>query len=438
MKIFGNKKRIFGILFIVLIFSNLILIVTGFSEKEAYKVVYKIVYLEIYAALSFITFWISKSWLCNLTLSWIYYTISALGPLFISEQYFQVYNPFVVFLLTYALMLLGYYIVGISSHKLAFPRLKYIKATRIRLSWKTILYALFCFSTLLCCIYVFKNRALLFGGALEDGRVSAMAGNGVLLYGIQLYILTIPLMFMMFLQKKITWYVFFPLTIIAGGGMLMLGYRTPAFVMLILLLIIAVRVDLINLRKSINLAIVLFVFAMIFEVFRSGQAVDSMFSAVLDRFSARFGVSAVNTSYVFSTFPARVPFQHGYSNVIDLIMLLPGPGDDFSMWLKKMVGISFSGGGLAAPIQCSFYIDFGYPGMFIGMFFLGVFKRYIDDWSYSRGEINFWQIYLPYAFIMSGGCITDAFILPGVFFIVYYFIMIFANHELRIPLKEKR
>lgn len=50
-------------------------------------------------------------------------------------------------------------------------------------------------------IYIIKNYNLLFGGNLESGRIDAMAGNGILLYGMWLGIIAVCLLFELMLRK---------------------------------------------------------------------------------------------------------------------------------------------------------------------------------------------------------------------------------------------
>lgn len=374
----------------------------------------KALYLGMYLLLSIVCFLLSADWISTLTLFWLQYTIYSLGYLFSKTTY--LYNPFFVVLGSFALLLVGYCIeYGTRNINIKIFRIK--RSRWIRMKWKTIIHVMYVFSSIMWGIYIAKNRVFLFGGNLESGRVDAMSGNGVFLYAVMLHVMYIPLLYILLKKNEISRQRFYCLVPISCAELISLGFRTPLVIPIFCILVIKARLRKFSIGKAIPYFLVMFVLAMLYEMIRAGNSFS--FAALLERFSSRFDVCMWNYNFVVTTFPKHISFQHGYTNVIDLIMLLPGPGQDFSLWLKDAVGIVYDGGGLVTFIQGSFYIDFGIPGMMIGMLMLGYFKAKVDKKLISNPYISFWNAYLPYALSMVCGNITGAFILPMVFFVVY-------------------
>jgi oligosaccharide repeat unit polymerase len=87
----------------------------------------------------------------------------------------------------------------------------------------------------------------------------------------------------------------------------------------------------------------------------------------------------VNNLYVidlvFDLYPIFEPFMYGRSYVIDAITLLPGPQPHFGFWLKDRFGLTFDGGGVTQTIVGEFYLNFGWGGIIVGMFLLGMAFR---------------------------------------------------------------
>ncbi len=79
--------------------------------------------------------------------------------------------------------------------------------------------------------------------------------------------------------------------------------------------------------------------------------------------------------FIFDLYPAFEPFMYGRSYAIDIITLLPGPQPHFGFWLKDRLGLVFDGGGVTQTIVGEFYLNFGWVGIVVGMFLLGVAFR---------------------------------------------------------------
>ncbi len=99
----------------------------------------------------------------------------------------------------------------------------------------------------------------------------------------------------------------------------------------------------------------------------------------------------VNNLYVldliFDLYPRSEPFMLGRSYLIDLITILPGPQPHFGFWLKDRLGLDFAGGGVTQTIVGEFFLNFGWIGVLIGMFLLGVGLRISYD-ILSSSEIT--------------------------------------------------
>lgn len=404
----------------------MLLIIFGFLDLK------KGLYIEMYMVLSCICFLISHNWISSLTLFWIQYTIYALGYLFLKVNY--AYDPFFVIIGGFLFLLIGYAFSYFRSIKI-FRNIN-IKKAKKRLTWEMMVKILFLFASFMWIIYIVKNRSFLYGGNLESGRVDAMSGNGVFLYSINLNIMIVPMLYLLLKRKEIKKSSAMVMILICALELISVGYRTPLLIAVLCIVVIEARLRKIDVKKAIRYFLILFFIAMIYEIYRAGENIS--LNLISTKIGNRFGVCMWNLNYVYNTFPRVHPFQYGYTNLLDIIMLLPGPGKDYSMWLKDMVGMSFSGGGLATFIQASFYIDFGNIGIVVGMLFLGLFKGLVDKKIESKEYIGFWGSYLPYAFSMVGGCITDAFIMPSILFVVYSIMNHFAKDDLNLRRLDKR
>lgn len=424
IKLDKNKKLIF----FLLCFACIVLAGLCGLGILAWK---KALYLELYLVLSIFCFAITRNWISTLTLFWLQYTIYSLGYVFSQTEYW--YNPFFVVIGSFFFLLIGYEIGNVTKFRsLRICRIK--KSSIFRTRWKTLIEIMYIFSTFMWALYIYKNRYFLFGGNLESGRVDAMSGNGILLYSIMLHVMFIPLMYIIWKKKEIRTGVFIFFVCVSCVELISVGYRTPLVISIFCVLVINARLKKFDVRKAIGYFCLMFVLAMVYEIYRAGMSFST--SVLLNRVTSRFDVCMWNYNFVVATFPDKMPFQHGYTNMIDLLMLLPGPGQDFSLWLKDAVGMTYDGGGLVTFIQGSFYIDFGIPGIIVGMTLLGMFKSYVDKKIEANPYITFWGAYLPYALSMVCGCVTGTFILPAVLFVVYKVLDHFAVGDLQLKRQD--
>lgn len=407
-----DKKTVIRIMGLVLIIALIITVII----PKAFEMTS---YFVLYFSLGIIIFYFAPRWICTMTLFYFFYTISVgFGQFYIIiENHNFRYNNYVIVIGGLSVMLLGYIINFKQKKKIKIPKLKKMKLY-LNISWKTLLYISFIFATIAGFTYFISNRSTLLNN-LNEGRIESASENGFLLYIMKLHIMVIPLMYEEYLNKNISALVFWPLTTFAGLQLLLIGFRTPFALMIAVIIIIGVYRSKIQLKKCIPIATGVFLFLIVYGVYRNGSNISTVYYILRGQL---FNESQ-NLNYVFRAFPERVPFQNGYTYLINLIMLKPGPDLDFTLWLKEKIGISFSGGGITPTILGEFYINFGTLGIFIGMFLLGIVVAKVDKWVIS-GEISFWKafIMLSFATCCSGG-IANVYLNPLIFGLYYCIIL---------------
>lgn len=408
-RIFHKDIKLIRHIFIVLVLVAVFLFLLFPSA------IYLTSYFVAYSSLGLIIFWISPKWLCAMTLFYVMYSIEIGGGIFFiwNEHCNFKYSPYLVVLGGLFVLIAGYY-VGIKLEKR-----KSIKITgRIRyslsISWRDILIASYVLATIAGMLYVYKNSALLFGN-LNDGRISAASGNGMILYLFKMHIMIVPLMYEEYKKGKFNRPTFGLFFIFACVQLLFTGFRSPVVTTIIIMIIMNIYQGRLNFRKTIPVISLLLIFAIAFGAWRNQSNLYSIYKIV----RAQLFVGAQNLNYVTNTFPMTMPFQHGYTYLINLIMLKPGPDLDFTLWLKEVLGISFSGGGVTPTILGEFYMNFGNMGIFIGMFIYGFFIAKIDKWI-TQGNITFWKAYVLFMIASScSGGIANIYISPLVYGLYY-------------------
>jgi len=87
----------------------------------------------------------------------------------------------------------------------------------------------------------------------------------------------------------------------------------------------------------------------------------------------------VNNLYVlnliYDLFPVSEPHMLGMSYLIDIKTLLPGYQPHFGFWLKERLGLEFAGGGVTQTIVGELFINWGWIGIIVGMFTMGIVFR---------------------------------------------------------------
>lgn len=299
-----------------------------------------------------------------------------------------------------------------------------LKKIKIYFPRKYILYILYFISIVCTLLYVLKNKQYLFGNNLESGRMQAAYGNGLLLYGMQLSIVVIPMLIDMYYKRKNNKsiqkiskinIIFF--SILSFILMLFTGFRANSLTLLICIIISIAKKKNISNFKIILSGFFCIILVSILGVMRlniSGGKVTFVNSFFISLY-----VSEININYVMNTFPKKVPFQYGYTYLINLKMLLPGPDPDFTLWLKEQVGIVFAGGGVTPTLNGEFYLNFGYFLVFLGFFIMGIISNILDK-KFTNENGSFLSTFYVWQFAhcITGG-IANVMVTVLLFTIVY-------------------
>ena len=240
--------------------------------------------------------------------------------------------------------------------------------------------------------YIISNKTLFLGGNLEDGRIQALSSNGLVLILTSLYLPGIGLLYNYCLKnqksKNIVW-IFVLINIIFY---IIRGSRSSIINMILLIVLIRNFYKPIALKSMIKLCISFLIILAILQIVRtnmSGQA-----SNVLKELYSILQGGSINIDYIYDEFPESTPFQLGNTFFINLEMLLPGPDKDFTLWLKDTIGLSFSGGGLTPTIIGEAYLNFGYFGIILFMFFVGMIGNYLNSRYYMDKQNVVWIAYI--------------------------------------------
>lgn len=303
---------------------------------------------------------------------------------------------------------------------------------RFNISRKYILVLLYLISIVATFIYIYINKQYLFGGNINSGRINAMSGSGILLYTLQLPILIIPMMYDLYFYGKknndkiVSRNVLFLMTIISSVLLLFTGFRAPLVTLYICLAIVIIEKNNISNRKIVIFGIFMILLVESLGIVRTNLSGNNIkISDFINTLSTSLYVNCLNLKYIFNTFPSSVPYQHGYTYLINFLMLLPGPDLDFTLWLKEQLNISFSGGGVTPTILGEFFINFGPSSIYIGMFFLSFIGNVITKYFYQYkknflGSFYVWQ----FAHCASGG-IANVIILVILYTLIYWILMMF-------------
>jgi len=65
----------------------------------------------------------------------------------------------------------------------------------------------------------------------------------------------------------------------------------------------------------------------------------------------------------------------GMSYLVDIKTLLPGYQPHFGFWLKERLGLEFAGGGVTQTIVGELFLNWGWIGIIVGMFTIGMAFR---------------------------------------------------------------
>ena len=380
--------------------------------------------------------------LCPVMLFFIFYTYSiALGPIIL-------YCNNVVFSFNYYLVIIGgllafcigsvfvKYINKIFKNTEKFSTFKRVTEKKkhninirnlieekIKVKKVSFLRGLFIVSFLASLFFLINNFGLLTTN-INSNRIDAIQGNGIILYVSQLPMFIIPFMLNIYLNGKgnINKIELIILTMLSTFTLLLSGFKAPVITMYILIVLILYKNNKIDIKKIIILGVTLVLITEALGVIRNNISGEGNNMPFLEKLTKNSTVSSININYIVNRFPDKVPFQNGYTYLINLKMLLPGPDPDFTLWLKEKLNLSFSGGGVTPTILGEFYINFGFWAIYVGMFLYGIIGERIKKYFKGKKEY-FIEVFLIWQFAHAAtGGIANVMIIVIFYLILYKFV----------------
>ena len=402
VKIKISKRKRFGLeLLIIASFFHLICCIS-----EQYTIM---TYVALLVLLTTAVMYINELELVSanvIFMAFFLYTV-ALGPLILmSRNIYYSYNYQNVILGGFLCFGWGNFVLAITT-KNVFPRRDVSSIKFYIMSRKNVLSIAYIISLMAGICYFGINRDLLRAN-LEGNRTAALSGNGIIIYTMELPIVIIPMVYDLYFESKklgkpqVSCRTLVVMAIVSSFVLLFTGYRAPIMTMYICLIIMYAKKNNISGSKVVRYGIICMLAVFILGAGRTLISGGGFAGAA--SFMTNFYVNNINLKYVFNTFPEKVPFQHGYTYLINLLMMLPGPDPDFTLWLKEQIGISFSGGGVTPTIMGEIYINFGFGAIFFGMFAFGMFGVIVNKYAH-RNNYSFMAAYYiwQYAHCASGG-----------------------------------
>lgn len=320
-----------------------------------------------------------------------------------------------------------------SKKKKSFKGIK-IRTIYFNVSRLAIIRLLWIVSVLAGLIYAYKNRALLFGGDIQNGRLLAMAENGALLQLSQLPTVLIPMLYTIYVDSRQIYnkrvsslFEIYFMSVLSFVIIMMQGYRSYAMTFLLCLMMIYVHKKQVKIGKIVFIGICGIAFLEILGLARSYMSSSTLPMNKSFMYSLRNSliVNASNLGHVINTFPSKVEYQYGSTYFMNFSLLLPGAGTDFTMWLKEQVGISFAGGGRTSTILGEAYLNFGVAFIFVQMFLMGILGRIISNYSIKH-NYSFLAVYLIWQFAHSAsGGIANVIIPVFIYTLAFLFINMF-------------
>ncbi|MCB8817598.1 O-antigen polymerase [Desulfosporosinus shakirovi] len=353
-----------------------------------------------------------------------YIVFIALGPIILVPLSYE-YN------FNYLLVTSSAYACFIGGYSMApncfFNKIKYAHLYLPVMKKKDILLILIGISFLIWLIYLRENIGVLLSDDFESNRISSQQGNGAYLYLIRMLMITIPMLYEELHQKMKVKYWFWALTLISSIILLTLGGRSPIFIIIIQMVIYRIIAEKVQPELIIKYGIIVLISTAILGMLRTGLSDDENITTITNALNSVFLNGNYNLSYIFGKFPSQIPFQHGYTYLINFEMLMPGPDLDFTLWIKEMLGMSFRGGGVTPTIIGELYINFNYAGIFIGMFIMGIVGKVLYLYL-CKSKLKSYPVYLSVVFALSvSGGIANYSIPVLLYSCLYCYVNIFGK-----------
>jgi oligosaccharide repeat unit polymerase len=383
-------------------------------------------YVVIFGVLVYFTYLLSNKELISIPVLYCVYFIYFIGLGPIATRIIPLELPDTIrnlIPLAYALWLFGYVI---PQHSNSIGTKEYIfKSNYQYFRLFSVILLLISSGTLL--VYIFRIMPFYLNEGIENGRISAQAGNGLMIFLSSLWRFAGGMLYELELKKYRSvgnWWIVIVLCLILQ---IFLGSRTSVLAFLILLILMRSRYKKFKVSTVFACGLAIVMFACIYAYIRNEG--NTNLSIVSPFFSAS-GVQMFNLNSVFRAFPDSVPFQGGYTYIINLLLYRPGPDVDFTLWLKEQLGMNFAGGGVTPTVIGEAYINFGYFGIVIFMIVVGVLVKKMQ-YSYKNSSYIFMISFIAVSFFgtVGAGLGSMISILPYIllFFIMKLFVRVFQS-----------
>lgn len=386
----NKNKLIIGT--IILLLEILLCIFTYYSINAICGI---ILYTVGYVALTVFYIYEERKKIVNIKTVFIglYSLMIGISPIVYCLTDFKVqetlYYQFPIFLLGYLCLIFGFNFQMVKkSEKVKNDNYDAMKIFAI---------IILCVSLLANILFFSKNMELFLSGDLENARIDAQAGNGAIIAIGSLIFPSIGMLYYCYKNgvecKKVLIFaliVFIILNIIKGS-------RTPIVKMVLLIVLIFNNYKKINFKKIFRIGIYILIILVALQVLRNCMSgLNSNFFTEMKNILIN---GSINFNYIYKTFPGKVNFQHGYSYLINFIMLRPGSDPDFTLWLKDIIGLSYAGGGLTPTLVGESYLNFGIIGIILSMILTGVLGNFLNERYFDKESCPFWISYLIVTFI---------------------------------------
>jgi oligosaccharide repeat unit polymerase len=219
------------------------------------------------------------------------------------------------------------------------------------------------------------------------------------------------------------------------------GYRNGAAAVLLTALVVfsyAVRRI-----KGQQVAVFVLAFSLLigaYGFFRNQGTVTWEMAGIWQRVLHEIGLPHFTFTTIWNRFPSDLAFFRGRGMTLTFLALAPGQQPVLGPLLKELLGLQYAGGGFAPSILGSFYLEFGTPGIVVGMFLCGLVLALLYGWM--RRRPNEYRV-IVYSFVLvycleaiRDGMLKDIF--PIWFLIVLFVVNVYCRRSPRLTLSWRR
>lgn len=355
-----------------------------------------------------------------------YFLFIAIGPilLIIIEDYIYNYNVFALIGGALTCFLVGSSIIGNkiftikNKKKVSLIPFKEVNINVVLFNAKLVLLISYCAAS----FYLLKNlKNILID--FENNRVTAMSGYGIVIYFSYLMLPATWLLFYIHLNYKKNSQIVL-IFVLDVFFLMLIGFRSRILELILVTIILINDYKSLPIKKIFKYGVICVLLVSLLQVIRN--IISNNTGNILYTLLNTFSVSSINLKTIFSFFPNKIPYQHGYTYLINFYQLTPYSSLDVTMWLKEKMNMSFSGGGITPTVIGELYINWGLAGIFLGMFILGIFCKLFDNYNlYSSDKTNKINYYMLAFYIARGvtGGLANNIIIIIWFEIVVWFLL---------------